>query len=364
MPSIQLVDEIITIFAVDRYPLVSIVLPMYNAEHYICASIDSIINQTYLNWELIIINDGSTDNSLHIIHSKYINNYPNINLISLKQNVGIVKALNIGISKCNPNAQYIARMDADDISSHNRIETQIKFMINNPVINVLGTNVSVFDSENGKILKTINYKCLNTLSIKWCCLFFCPMNHPTIVFRNINNNNIIHYDGLYKHCEDYHLWFKLLFEYNYKFANLNKSYLKLRKNQTKINNINISNKYHNKQLNNSIQLIYDYISQRLLFDNEISMDIIECIRHPHKIKDLLMFKKCYNLLEKWEQFILKNININNNNKDDVLFIKNDCDARLGELISLCMRLYMMNAIQMMQKWKLRKPNKKLIQNIL
>ena len=140
MTALNLVEELINIFKVDRYPLISIILPMYNAQNYICSSIESILSQTYLNWELIIINDGSTDNSLKIIKSKYLNlNYykNKIKLINLTQNHGIVYSLNIGISKCNKNSKYIARMDADDISLNNRIEKQINFMIKKILIMIL-----------------------------------------------------------------------------------------------------------------------------------------------------------------------------------------------------------------------------------
>ena len=356
MATLALVDEIIGIFKVDRYPLVSILLPMYNAEKYICSSIDSIINQTYLHWELLIIDDGSNDNSTQIIKDKYLNIHSRMKLISFTQNVGIVKALNKGISECHPKTKYIARMDSDDISLKNRIEMQIKFMINNPEIDVLGTGVHLFDDENGKIFKTINYKCMDTISIKWSCLFFCPMNHPTVMFRK-HENIIIQYDNTYNHCEDYHLWFKLLFQQNCNFANLDGGYLKLRKNQSS----NISKKYHSEQLNDSVKLVRDYVSKQISSNEEkkllIEMEVFDCIRSPKKIQSVSMFNKCYALLQKWEKHILKDAT------DNISFIKSDCDSRMAELISLCMQSFMIDAIQMMQKWKLRKPNQKLIDMI-
>ena len=311
---------------------------MYNAEKYICFSIDSIINQTYLHWELLIIDDGSNDNSMQIIKDKYLNIHSKMRLICLTQNMGIAEALNAGISECDPKCVYIAIMDADDISSKNRIETQIKFMINNPEIDVLGTGVHLFDDQNGEIFKTINYKCFDTISIKWSCLFFCPINHPTVMFRK-HENITIQYENAYNHCEDYHLWFKLLFQQNYNFANLDGAYLKLRKNQ----NSNISKKYHQRQSNDSVKLVQDYVSKQISSNEEkellIEMEVFDCIRSPKKIKTVSMFKKCYQLLEKWEKYVLKD------SDDDNSFIKNDCDSRMAELISLCMQSFMIDTIK-------------------
>ena len=316
-----------------------------------------------MNWELLIIDDGSTDNSAQIIKEKYLSIYSKIKLISVKQNMGIVEALNKGICSCDTKSKYIARMDADDISLNNRIETQIKFMINNPNIDVLGTGVHLFDNENDQLLKTITYKCLDTISIKWSSLFFCPINHPTVIFKKIKNN-VIHYDNVYNHCEDYHLWFKLLFEQNYKFANLDQAYLKLRKNQSgngnNNSNVNISKKYHDQQLRSSVELVQHFVNKQISLNeekyDEIDIKVIDCIQNPKKIKSLFMFKQCYQLLEKWEKCVTKDY--------ESTFVKNDCDARMAELISLCMQSFMMDAIQMMQKWKLRNPSKQLINSIL
>ena len=96
MSALEILDDILQHVEVDRYPLVSIVLPMYNAQNYICSAVESIINQTYLNCELIIIDDRSTDNPSDIVQQKYVLQYSNIRLISLQQNSGIVNALKKG----------------------------------------------------------------------------------------------------------------------------------------------------------------------------------------------------------------------------------------------------------------------------
>lgn len=104
-------------------PSITVILPAYNAEKYILDSMDSILNQTYENFELIIINDGSTDSTANLILSR---NDKRIILLENKKNLGIVNALNKGISMSK--GQYIARMDSDDISAPRRLEKQIEFL--------------------------------------------------------------------------------------------------------------------------------------------------------------------------------------------------------------------------------------------
>ena len=104
--------------------LISVLLPVYNAEGFIAKSIESILDQSYKNFELIIINDGSTDKSLKICE-EFKQKDDRIILLS-KQNEGLTKALNFGIQ--HSSGYYIARQDADDISLRNRFQTQIKFI--------------------------------------------------------------------------------------------------------------------------------------------------------------------------------------------------------------------------------------------
>ena len=110
-----------------KNPLVSILMPVYNSEKYLREAIKSILNQTFTNFELIIINDGSTDNSLKIIKSFKDNR---IKIIKNKGNLGLIKTLNKGIDLAQ--GKYIARMDADDIAMPKRLEKQIAFFNENP----------------------------------------------------------------------------------------------------------------------------------------------------------------------------------------------------------------------------------------
>ena len=125
--------------------LISVVMPVYNGEKYLKDAIDSILNQTHTDFEFIIVNDGSTDNTANIIDS-----YVDSRIIHVRQeNRGLPKALNVGASISK--GEYIARMDADDISLPNRLKSQYLFFKSNSDISVLAGSFSYID-EKGKYL--------------------------------------------------------------------------------------------------------------------------------------------------------------------------------------------------------------------
>lgn len=135
---------------ISQSPVITIILPVYNGAETLERAIDSILNQTYQNWLLIIIDDGSTDNSLQIPH-KY--NDSRINVISDKLHLGIAKRLNQAIEMCH--SKYLARMDADDVAYPKRLEKQIAFLEANPDIDLVGTSVRLIDKKGKPIGKRI-----------------------------------------------------------------------------------------------------------------------------------------------------------------------------------------------------------------
>jgi len=152
-------------------PLISVVLSVYNAEKYLVEAIKSILNQTFKDFEFIIINDGSTDKSLEIIES-YQKEDERIILIS-RENKGLIASLNEGIEKAK--GKYIVRMDADDISLSTRFEEQVKIMEENQNIGLCGTSVIVF----GNNIKNDVWKLSkDDKTIKTELLFSSPLFHP------------------------------------------------------------------------------------------------------------------------------------------------------------------------------------------
>jgi len=125
--------------------LISIGIPFYNAQDYLDYAIKSVLAQTYNNWELILMDDGSSDNSLAIANS-YARNDHRIRVISDGKNMKLPARLNQLISESN--GEFIARMDADDIMHPERLATQLTILENNPDIDVLGTNAYTIDANN------------------------------------------------------------------------------------------------------------------------------------------------------------------------------------------------------------------------
>lgn len=203
-------------------PLVSIIIPVFNAEKYISEALESIINQTYSNLEIIIIDDGSTDNSLNIIGKYNCDN--RIKILKNVENMGLIYSLNKGIKESK--GKYIARMDADDISDTTRIEKQVEFMEKNTDICICGTGCEVFFNNNKFLKKKINVE-TDYEKIVAGTLFKCEFIHPSVIMRTeIISENNYRYDFKFKAVEDYELWSRIINKY--KVSNIKESLLSYR----------------------------------------------------------------------------------------------------------------------------------------
>ncbi|MGX9519202.1 glycosyltransferase family 2 protein [Vibrio mediterranei] len=223
----------------DFSPLVSVVVSCYNGEEFITESIDSILNQTFTDFELIIINDGSTDGSASIIESY---NDPRIVFVDFKDNQGLINCLNFGFEKSI--GKYVARFDADDICYPERLERQVEFLEKNPDVSIVGTYANVVD-ENG-ILTGVKMKPeLSDIDIRVASCFYCRFVHPTVMIRRrVLVNNGIRYDKNALHSEDYVLWSEIAL--HGKFANIPVAGIKYR-----VHSSNVSKVYSQEQISNS-----------------------------------------------------------------------------------------------------------------
>lgn len=209
-------------------PKVSILMPVYNAGKYISQAIESIISQSFKDWELILINDGSTDNSESIIMQ-----YEDSRIYYIKntENLQLIKTLNKGIDYCD--GQYIARMDADDICLPDRLKQQVDFLDHHPDYLICGTSAIVVDNDGVKTGKIHNLTDNNYLQIS---LLFSPsFIHPSMMIRKeiLQQNR---YDEAYKHVEDYELWCRIAQQG--KIANIGRELLKYRWHNTNISVVN------------------------------------------------------------------------------------------------------------------------------
>lgn len=206
-------------------PLVSVIMPVYNAGSYLVEAIESILHQTFQDFEFIIIDDASTDASWKIIRS-YQHRFPHkITVIRLKKNLnaGGDTCANIGLAAAR--GKYIARMDADDISHPRRLELQVAFLETHPDIFLVGSNADVIDQYGRSIGEKTEP--LTHEDIRKQYFTFHPLIHPSTMYRRVVNGTPFRYQLRYSANNDYYTFFSLLCEGN-RYANLPEKLLSYR----------------------------------------------------------------------------------------------------------------------------------------
>lgn len=186
-------------------PKVSIILPAYNEEHYIVNAVDSVLGQTYADFELIVINDGSQDNTLNLLR-EYTD--PRMHILD-QPNQGLVSSLNRGIAIAR--GEYIARMDADDISLPTRLQAQVEFMDQHPPIGLLGTYARMLDPKTGLETSSRNLPTANR-DIRRFLLKDNPFVHSSVMIRADLLKQVGVYAQEYR-WEDYDLWIRICSQY-------------------------------------------------------------------------------------------------------------------------------------------------------
>lgn len=216
-------------------PLVSVIIPLYNAERYIAETIESVINQTYENWELIVVDDCSTDKSREIVRS-FASKDNRIRLIESETNFGgPARPRNIGID--NSKGEYIAFLDADDLWLSMKLEDQLEYMIDND-LDFSSTNKIDFDKNGEKREKFIKRIQLNMLRDKVSIrilILFNIINTSSVMIKRKNNELAFDISKELIAVEDLFLWLTLL-ENNYRYSFLNKKLLKYRFIDSSISN--------------------------------------------------------------------------------------------------------------------------------
>lgn len=188
----------------NQATLISIVIPVYNASQYLNECIDSILVQTYQNFEIILVDDGSTDNSIEIIKS-----YKDERICLIRNKHNYIQSLNIGMTKAK--GKYIARMDSDDIMMPNRLKLQYNYMEEHPEVDVCGGAARTFGAKEYDInVSTIEKEILSNL------IFGNVLIHPTVFMKKSLINLFPQKNGVYKcynpdyiYAEDYNLWVDL-----------------------------------------------------------------------------------------------------------------------------------------------------------
>jgi glycosyltransferase involved in cell wall biosynthesis len=200
-------------------------MPVYNAEPFIEEAIESVLNQTYTNFEFIIVDDASTDNSSAIIKD-YVKQDNRINLLTNDKNLGIAETRTKGTKYAQ--GKYVAVADADDFSIPTRFSKQYEYLETHEDCGVVGGFIELFDSETGKILGYRKYY-PDDDRLRKRIFLYSPVAQPVSMIRRDAFDNLGYYDPKYPPAEDLDFWFRI--GVKYKFANIQEVLLKYRVNK-------------------------------------------------------------------------------------------------------------------------------------
>lgn len=243
-----------------KSPLVSILLPVYNSDLFLNDSINSLLTQSYKNIEIILIDDGSTDNT-SVICEHYSKHDRRVKFYQNKTNLKLIKTLNMAISLAS--GELIARMDADDISSSDRIERMVLEFQKNPNIDLVACPFH-FISDTNKILGKEPPKAFNSDALKFISFFCTPVCHPSILVKaSVLKEN--YYDENFIHAEDHELFARML-KASKRFLIINDYLYKKR-----INNNSVSYKYEKEQRATQFKISYSYLSAYLSTDMPVNI---------------------------------------------------------------------------------------------
>jgi glycosyltransferase involved in cell wall biosynthesis len=281
-------------------PKISVLMPVYNAAKFLNQSIESILNQTFFDFEFIIIDDGSTDDSVAIIKTY---DDPRIVFVRNKKNLGISETLNRGISLAK--SSLIARMDADDISHPTRLQKQYDYMVKNPDCALLSSWARVVTED----LKFVRLERYRSKFYYYNLIFECWMYHPTIIFRKKEVEEV----GMYSmpYSEDFDLFWKM--SRRFKIGNIAEALVDYRLSSTSLNVVLKKEEYDEANKQNVLRNLRYYLGE----DVVISDSVLECLRHNFTpiLNDLETLPLCLAILQKITKKVLEEENPNRNKKD-------------------------------------------------
>ncbi len=254
-------------------PKISVLMPAYNGARYLRASVKSILTQTFRDIEFLIILDPSSDKSEQIIDSFQDSR---LHVVKNDHRLGLIQSLNFGLQMSR--GEYVARMDADDISAHDRLAKQVSYMENHRDIGVCGTDAILLQSSQKKSFRGI-LRDLTSLLFKK--MQFCdthsmiqssmistnPMIHPSVMIRKeVLITSKAYYSPQWKFAEDYELWTRLI---NYtKFANLRDRLLYYR-----MHTQNVSTIMEDPQRQNALKIMRILIEKLQIIPSEKEMTL-------------------------------------------------------------------------------------------
>jgi hypothetical protein len=230
---------------VTQGPLISVILPVHDGERFLAAALGSILQQTYRHFELIVIDDGSTDGSAALVAS-YAD--PRVRLVRNGCNLGLVATLNRGLDLAR--GEFIARMDADDVALPERLALQVQRMLTEPELAVLGTDISYVD-DVGLQVRLPRALPRGPALVRWRLLRGNCLYHPSAMIRR-SALGAERYSTEFVHAEDYELWLRLC--RRHRLDNLPGRLLRHRRHGS-----SVSGRYPDTQLDSAARALRDHV---------------------------------------------------------------------------------------------------------
>ncbi len=183
--------------------MVSVLMPVYNGERYLRAAVDSILGQSFTDFEFLIVDDGSTDGTRAVLAGI---DDPRLRVIANERNMGVTKTLNVGLEAVR--GRYVARFDADDIAHPERLAEQVAFLEANPDVVLLGSGYVSIDDAGHQVERVA--RPMADAEFRWTALLHSPVIHPSVMFRaSLTGQGRLRYDE-HADAEDYDMWVRML----------------------------------------------------------------------------------------------------------------------------------------------------------
>ena len=304
-------------------------MPCFNAMPYLPEALDSIINQTYTNLEILCINDGSTDETGDVLE-RYAKQDKRIRVIHNESNLKLIATLNKGIELAR--GEFIARMDADDISAINRLEVQIKYLLQNKDIDLVSCGSYSLNESGVKLGENLvrNY---STKGTEFASYIFRPIGHPELMAKTrVLKTNLYALKSYALHTEDYELWTRLIRK-GYNLANITDLLYYVR-----INSQSVSRRFTSTQESNFTRCLK--IHHEKSFGLNLSNNVVQIIANRFsapKIKDVKL--GIHYLKDIKKDFILEN----KSNRNEINHIFNthllDINIQLIKKGSTLLKIY-------------------------
>lgn len=275
-------------------PLVSVLMPCYNAEKHLQDAMFSILNQTYRNIEVIAINDCSSDSTANLL-IQMAKADTRIKVYNNEENLKLIKTLNKGIELCN--GEYIARMDSDDIALPQRIEKEVHFLEQNKDYGIVSTQFLAFHTDSPD-KKSLHHNPLKHEELRAYMLFKSGICHPAAMIRKTIFSELgLKFELDYLHVEDFALWSKAI--YQTKIANLGEALLLYRVHSNQVSTLN-----EQLQIENKMKVFKIHCTQ-------LGIPISDHLLHIYaSVAECVPYKQSIEYIAECESFMLMLLDLN------------------------------------------------------